>query len=476
VRAHRPSALFPFLANSLLLVAITLAVGCNPPAATDDAAVLPDTGPAPIDGGHDAFVRPDAGPLPLCSGTGCELVGIELMSESTCVVRGNGQVDCWGRAQEGELGDTAHSHGSNCRMNAGENDTDCSPRAVTVAFASAPSAIFTRGTVQGCGLVGAAHEVWCWGSQQYKLGATLEHSRLAPEHVMVDGVAVADGATQIALSYGNLCWIAADTTVQCLGAGSSGRLGNGAFSDTTTPSPVMLSGGTPLMGALEIDQQNGHACARTADHLYCWGNNQFDQIGSAGPHQTCIATPTMYDCSNVAVEVTGVTAATIIDIQLGDSFSCVLHSTGHVQCWGGGQGGGLGNGDLHSTALPVEPTGLSNVAELRVVDGDACALLHDGSVMCWGAGNQGQIGDGQMSHAATPCVDGNGAPYDCQLTPTMVPSLSGVAHIGLGEGHACALLTSGEVWCWGASLRYQLGDQMRPTPQYAPVRVTALGS
>jgi hypothetical protein len=165
--------------------------------ATSGSDAASDVG---VDVGFDASRAPDGSAPPHCVGTGCNLVGIELMSASTCVLRANGEVACWGRGQEGELGDGFAYHGANCRMNAGESDTDCSSRAVTAAFANAPSAIFTRGTVQGCGLVGAAPEVWCWGSQQYRLGSTIEHARLAPGHVMVDGVAVADGATQIALS------------------------------------------------------------------------------------------------------------------------------------------------------------------------------------------------------------------------------------------------------------------------------------
>jgi len=289
--------------------------------------------------------------------------------------------------------------------------------------------------------------------------------------------ASADGATMIAPSFGNLCWIAADTTVQCIGSGNSGRLGNGTFSESIVPvHALMPDGTTPISGVLELDQQAGHACARTADHLYCWGNNHYDQLGQAGPHQTCLATPTMYDCANVAVEVTSVTASTIIDIQLGDTYSCVLHSTGHVQCWGGGQSGSLGTGDVNSTVTPVEPMGLTSVDELRVVDGNVCALRHDGQVLCWGPADVGQIGDGLTNHAAVNCVSSDGAPFDCQLTPTLVTGMTGVAHIGVGEGHACALKTNGEVWCWGQRLRYQVGDTMRPTPTYSPVRVIALGS
>jgi hypothetical protein len=118
--------------------------------------------------------------------------------------------------------------------------------------------------------------------------------------------------------------------------------------------------------------------------------------------------------------------------------------------------------------------GLTNVDELRVVEGGACALRHDGSVWCWGPANLGQVGDGATSHGSVPCVDSDGAPYDCQLTPVQVMGITGATHIGVGEAHACAITTGNEVYCWGQSLRYQLGDAMRPDPALAPVRVIAL--
>jgi alpha-tubulin suppressor-like RCC1 family protein len=466
----------------LLVSGATLALaGCPAPVTTmddggtNDAHVAVDTGVV-RDTGNDTGIAPhDAGPPPLCTGAGCDIVDLEMQSESSCILRANGQVDCWGRGQEGELGDNAMRHSDDCRLTAGEASVDCSRSAITVLLPGPADSITSRGTDSVCAILRTSHEVWCWGGQHYRLGSNLEHSRLQPEHLVIDATPLADGTADLAMSYGNVCWIAPDTSVRCLGSGGSGRLGNGTFMDTATPVTALgPDGTTPLMGVLEIDTSSGHTCARTADHLYCWGNNHYLQLGAPPTHMTCIATPTMYDCTNIAIEVTGVDATTIVDLELGDTFTCVRHSTGHVQCWGGGQSGGLGTGDINTTSDPVEPAGLSNVDELSVVDGNACALLHDGTVSCWGPANLGQVGDGSMVHAATPCVDGSGNPYDCQLTPTQVMGLSGVEHISLGAGHACALTTTDEVWCWGYSLRYQLGDMMRAMPAFAPVRATAI--
>lgn len=74
----------------------------------------------------------------------------------------------------------------------------------------------------------------------------------------------------------------------------------------------------------------------------------------------------------------------------------------------------------------------------------SCALLVTGVVKCWGANIYGQLGDGTTAN---------------HLAPTEVLGLTeGVKQISSGSFHACALLNSGGVMCWGWNIRGQLGD------------------
>jgi alpha-tubulin suppressor-like RCC1 family protein len=89
-----------------------------------------------------------------------------------------------------------------------------------------------------------------------------------------------------------------------------------------------------------------------------------------------------------------------------------------------------------------------------------CALLIGGSVKCVGANDSGQLGDGTTGTASS--------------VPVSVSGFSGgVTAISAGGSHACALLTSGAVKCWGSNNYGALGDGS-DIDSSVPVTVTGL--
>ncbi len=78
-----------------------------------------------------------------------------------------------------------------------------------------------------------------------------------------------------------------------------------------------------------------------------------------------------------------------------------------------------------------------------------CAILTSSGVDCWGYGADGELGNGTFSNSANPVtVEGVGG----------TGTLTGVARLVGGPGNYCALLTSGEVDCWGANNYGELGN------------------
>jgi alpha-tubulin suppressor-like RCC1 family protein len=87
----------------------------------------------------------------------------------------------------------------------------------------------------------------------------------------------------------------------------------------------------------------------------------------------------------------------------GNSFSCVVTTTGQVKCWGNGGNGRTGYG---STTTITDPSaaGLVSVGQdvsllgLSLDGLHVLALLDDASVKAWGAGTSGRLGYGNTNH------------------------------------------------------------------------------
>jgi hypothetical protein len=98
-----------------------------------------------------------------------------------------------------------------------------------------------------------------------------------------------------------------------------------------------------------------------------------------------------------------------------------------------------------------------------------------GGVKCWGSNGSGQLGDGtNNSHTTTPvdvCATGATAP----CTPENGNVLTGVASVGAGSNHTCAVTTTGGVKCWGSTGIGQLGDGTFGS-HTTPVDVCATGA
>lgn len=91
----------------------------------------------------------------------------------------------------------------------------------------------------------------------------------------------------------------------------------------------------------------------------------------------------------------------------------------------------------------------------------SCAITTQGALKCWGSNGSGKLGDNtQVDRKSAVAVSGLG---------------TGVLAVGAGNTHTCALLTAGEVRCWGGNASGQLGSGDN-TLSKVPKTVTGLSS
>ena len=127
-----------------------------------------------------------------------------------------------------------------------------------------------------------------------------------------------------------------------------------------------------------------------------------------------------------------------MSVASGFAFTCSLSSSGVAFCWGNNWNGELGAGTTVRTArLPQPVMAHQPFSRLTVGGMHACGLTDGGSVACWGFGDYGQLGDGQLGQ------------FHRESRPVAVASQVRFETIDAGDFATCGLSTDGNVYCWG---------------------------
>jgi alpha-tubulin suppressor-like RCC1 family protein len=250
------------------------------------------------------------------------------------------------------------------------------------------------------------------------------------------------------------CALLASKAVRCWGPNSSGELGLGntqPLSETKTPDLV----GAVALGASAqaVAVGGGHSCALLANGtVKCWGMGFFGQLGLSSSAN--IGDNELPSASGNAGLVPFPNGRTAVSISLGQVHSCALMDNGFVECWGDNSDGALGLLHFDNIGDDESPGAwgqtLVGTAVSSVVSGDfdTCALYAaDGALRCWGYNAYGQLGQSDVVHKSVPSQL-SAVAFGGGLTAKVVAG---------GTNHTCALLSDGQVRCWGHNGKGQLG-------------------
>jgi alpha-tubulin suppressor-like RCC1 family protein len=176
-----------------------------------------------------------------------------------------------------------------------------------------------------------------------------------------------------------------------------------------------------------------HTCAlKTNGNAYCWGSNQYGQLGIARFDSTCGTGNAQYRCATTPQQVQpGVKFASI---SAGERHTCAITTTREAYCWGSNQENQLGQPAFGGPTLLRIP-GVLPWSQISAGGTHTCAVRTDGVLFCWGSNDRGQIGNGDLASG---------------FSPVRVTVPAPVASVSSGWERTCARTTTGAVYCWGA--------------------------
>jgi alpha-tubulin suppressor-like RCC1 family protein len=219
--------------------------------------------------------------------------------------------------------------------------------------------------------------------------------------------------------------------------------------------PYNMGGATPqnltgLDNIVGVTFGENFGCALDQFHQrICWGENGRGQLGVGNQ------SPLTFTQKTSAVEIQAVSA--------NGNHMCAAKTTGALQCWGSNdwrESGAMSTSVDYSTPVTVKTT---NNVDLAMCTNAATGLQFScgvcgGRVFCWGNNQVAQLG--------------RGTPYTEDPTEiaeeVKLPASEVFDTVVAGADHACALSTTGKLYCWGDNTHGQLGDGRQslnlPTP------------
>lgn len=183
-------------------------------------------------------------------------------------------------------------------------------------------------------------ELLCWGnnsSGQLAIDPLVTSSTSTPTIIGVDPVGdLVTGADHTCARIGS--------EVHCWGLNTSGQLGNNTTTTGSMPVVVAFEPGTAMVRQLAA--AGDHTCAVLHnDEVQCWGGNARGEIalvvdkngddsGSLTPRATKVDFP-------------------VAQLATGPEHSCALSTDGQLYCWGNNDFGQLGDGTTTDTSTPT---------------------------------------------------------------------------------------------------------------------------
>lgn len=317
-----------------------------------------------------------------------------------------------------------------------------------------------------------------------------------------------DWSTKISLGGSHTCAIRNDNSLWCWGLNGDGQIGNSNIQNQPCLYGAQLfcqeAKGYAWSG---IGAGSEHTCAirSTNKSLWCWGRNNFGQLGNGLTSEAPNNTPQQIGSSAWS------------QVSAGDRYTCGIQTSGSLWCWGRNlsekkMGGHLGIGSTSNKNIPTRVGVRNTWTSVATGALQTCGIQSPGTLWCWGRWGTNtsnatapvQVGSGTDWLRVSVGGNGNGVNHICGIksidqlycfgwnttgelglglynagnktNPTRVGGAW--SSIVTGDNHSCGIKGL-QVLCWGDNQFGQLGTgdylpQVQPTPEYTKGNWTAL--
>ena len=365
---------------------------------------------------------------------------IDANTFTTCAIRDNGSVMCWGRGSGDSLGGSPQPYGEN---GIGHNQ----PVAYIEMPAGEIAVSIAVGLGHSCAILDSGNTV-CWGGNSYgQLGNNQTSSSSPPVYVEFPSGVL---ATSISAGQDHSCAIMDNGSAMCWGWNEMGKMGVGWADrwadgepsgcaedpDNYTEAECDIMGGislptlvaTPIGRTVTSISAGAWGTCLTLDNgsLMCVGDlpsdSNYEETGGPGT-LSYILLPSAVNATFVSASYDSV---------------CVLVDAGDVYCLGWlANNGSLTTPHTSQTGLVSLPNGTLALAISTGGAGwDACAMLDNLQTVCWGDNRPLQVIWEEFGG---------------------VPAERVVTSIAVGHSHTCIVLDNGSAMCSGWNRHGQMG-------------------
>lgn len=322
---------------------------------------------------------------------------IAAASHSACLTNQAGELVCWGRNYNGQLGIDSNNFGP-------FDFSEVEPN-------KSWDKVFGGGSSY-CA-VDDAGDLYCWGNgYSGQLGIGSNQDSYSPVKV--------NGPTQVQklhMTDQYACAIDGDGQLWCWGSPNNG-LGDGTNSSSNVPVRLYND-----FDAVDIDGNYSARCAASdTGDMYCWGTS-LNRYGLGNSQFS----------SSIPIEIA--TSSDVVDLSMGSSHLCYSDSNDNTYCSGySASVGQTANSDAISNTHNDEKLDL-RFSSLELSENTSCGLTDSGEIYCWGDNSNKLVTNSEtyMTDAVPVAFDGRSIGISSSISGTEVVGQSLTAEISIPD-------------------------------------------